>query len=375
MKERKPMDEIDPEELYFGKEPKKERQEKKRMSLKDRSKFKKTDQDQLKKSKERGQEARMKSLEEFHLGRVLSIRSQEVDVDVEGKLFRCKLRGSLKKDNEPLKNLVAVGDLVRFELSSPDEGSILSIEPRKTILSRADNLSRRKEQIIASNVDQVLITVSVVLPPLKSAIIDRYIIASEKGGMKPIIVVNKIDLLEKEENEGEKEFFELLKEAYEKAKIPLIAVSAATQEGLSLLKKVMKDKTSVFSGQSGVGKSSLINQVTGLFLPVGEPVLKTKKGGHTTTQATLLPLEEGGFVIDTPGIKSFGLWSLKSHEIQAYFNEIQELAHLCKFPDCTHTHEANCAVIQALEEGKVSPIRYDSYVSLIQSCDEKHERR
>ena len=258
------FEELDPEEVYFGKEPKRDRLEKKIKTRKDRSKFKKTDQDQLKKTKEASLEP--KQNENLLLGRVLSILSSEIVVECEGKQIICTLRGSLKKGNELLKNLIAVGDFVRLHPISESEAAIVSIEPRKTVLSRADNLSRRKEQIIAANVDEVLITASVVLPPLTPAIIDRYIIASEKGGMQPIIVINKIDLLQKSENESEKELFLELKEAYDKAKIPLIAVSSYDNTGLDELKAAMIGKTSVFSGQSGVGKS--LNRQAASLLPI-----------------------------------------------------------------------------------------------------------
>lgn len=364
------------EEEYFGQNRKESKMERKMASSKDRSKYKKTDQEKYRRSLEREQETK---LARPHLleGRVLSILPQGIVVDYQGELFSCILKGLLKKDKTQAKNLVTVGDFVLFDKMNEKEGIISQIKPRKTVLSRADNLSRRKEQLIAANIDQVIITVSVVNPPLKFPLVDRYMIAAHKGGMDPLIVVNKIDLLnrESEEIEVEKEIYELFVKGYSEAGIPVIPISVKTGEGLDLLKQHMRGKASVFSGQSGVGKSSLINAITGLELKVGDIVGKTHKGAHTTTTTQLLQLDFGGWCIDTPGIKSFGVWNLEKNEIEGYFSEIHEMGSQCKFPDCTHTHEENCAVIRAVEAEKISPLRYESYQALIESVGEEHLRR
>ena len=368
------------EEEYFGQDRKEGKKQRKRAMAKDRSKYKKTDQEKYLKGLEKGQEAKL-SKQPWLEGRVLSIMSQGVLVDWEGEKFICVLKGLLKKEKTRAKNLVAVGDFVLFEKTSEGEGIIAQIKPRQTFLSRADNLSRRREQLIAVNIDQVIITASVVNPPLKPAVIDRYIIAARKGGMEPLIVINKIDLLEKQEDGGlslieqDIAFFEEAIRAYASAGVPLIAVSTLRGTGIDALKEAMSDKTSVFSGQSGVGKSSLINTVTGLNLRVGEIVEKTKKGSHTTTTTQLIPLEFGGWCVDTPGIKSFGVWDLKHEEVEGYFPEIHEYGLTCKFSDCHHNHEEHCAVLQALENGELSPLRYESYQSLRQSVGEEHVRR
>ncbi|MBA3723028.1 MAG: ribosome small subunit-dependent GTPase A [Parachlamydiaceae bacterium] len=347
---------------------------------KDRSKYKKTDQSKYLKGLEKEKELKLTKTDWLE-GRVLSIVPQGIIVDYNGEKISCILKGLLKKDKTHAKNLVAVGDFVNFEKISENEGIISHVKPRRSILSRADNLSRRKEQVLAVNIDQVLITVSVVNPPLKPPLVDRYIIATEMGNMKPIIVVNKIDLLKNTEDydpifvEIENELYEEFLKAYKQAKIQVISVSTVTGEGMEELREAMRDKASVFSGQSGVGKSSLINMITGLNIRVSEIVEKTKKGAHTTTTTQLIPLDFGGWCIDTPGIKSFGVWDLKKTEVEGYFNEIHECRHNCKFLDCTHTHEEQCAVVQAVEEGKISPIRYDSYQALIQSIGEQHVRR
>lgn len=360
---------------YFGDDRKLNKADRKMASAKDRSQYKKSDRDQQKKAPEQV----IVGKEKFLRGRVLSITPRGIIVEHEKTLVLCVLRGLLKKEKTQFKNLITVGDFVLFEKSTPDEGTIHHVEPRRSVLSRADNLSRRKEQLIASNIDQVLITTSVVEPPLKPFLVDRYIIAARKGGMQPIIVVNKIDLLQDLENKPElaqeAEIYREFIAAYAAIQIPVITVSAETNEGIDDLRDVMRDKASVFSGQSGVGKSSLINAVAGHELEIGSIVGKTKKGSHTTTTANLLPLSFGGWCIDTPGIKSFGLWDLKLDEIESYFSEIHDCGSKCKYPDCSHSQEAGCAVVDAVEKGEISPLRYQSYLYLIESVSREHKRR
>ncbi len=351
----------------FGDERKIARSERKEASARDRSKYKKTNRDQAKK-----QEAPVPS-DTLKRGRVLSISSEGMVVEHEAEQFICTLRGVLKKERTEKKNLVTVGDSVLFEVISQGEGVISYVEERKSVLSRSDNLHRRKEQLIAANIDQVLITVSVVTPPLKPALVDRYIIAAKKGNMEPIIVVNKCDLLST--SPEEQELYETFISDYKATGIFILSVSALTCDGLDALKEAMKDKVSVFSGQSGVGKSFLINDIAKTDLPVGEVVQKTRKGAHTTTTATLLPLEFGGWVIDTPGIKSFGVWDLDQYELQSYFPDINAVGHGCKFNDCSHTIETGCAVLEAVEAEELSFMRYESYLYLLESIKEVHRAR
>jgi len=312
---------------------------------------------------------------------VLAILPEGILVSSDCVEHLCSLKGSLKQDKNRIKNLVAVGDFVRFEEKGSNEGVIFHIEARHSILSRADNLSRTKEQLIAVNIDQVLITTSVVLPPLKPYLVDRYIIAAQKGNMRPVIVINKIDLLDNP-SEGisvnigeEKALLEEFVQVYQSLHLKVIPVSIETQKGIEELKEAMHGKTSVFSGQSGVGKSSLINLITGSELDTGSIVQKTKKGSHTTTTTHLIPLENGGFCIDTPGIKSFGIWDLKKEEISAYFPEILRISAKCKFPDCSHLNEPDCAVQRAVEKNRISRLRFGSYCALMSSLSEKHRQR
>lgn len=364
------------EEEFFGQERKEGKKQRKLATQKDRSKYKKTDQEKLQKQTE---SRRVKNPEAYKKGRVLSIKPEGIIVEREGRRLSCTLRGALKKDKSLFKNLITVGDFVLFEEIGSGEGSIVQVEERHSVLSRADNLSRKKEQLIAANIDQVLITVSVVLPLLRPSLVDRYIIAARKGNMVPIIVVNKTDLLSSNGDDPDvaeqRELYKEFLEAYAIAKISVIPISAATGEGLDALREIMRGKASVFSGQSGVGKSSLINSLTGSSLKVGKAVEKTQKGAHTTTTAQLIPLEIGGWCIDTPGIKSFGVWSLREEEIADYFSEIAQFGKECKYPDCSHSGEEDCNVIIALERGDISPIRYESYLSLMESIKQEHLRR
>lgn len=369
------------EEDYFGNRLKASRKERKRLSAKDRSKFKKSDRDKYESGRQ--SEIQDRSAEgNLMRGRVLSITSQGFIVEHEGRQYTCFLRGLLKREKTLAKNIVAVGDFVYFEEKPDNEGLIASVEPRRSVLSRADNLSRKKEQLIAANIDQVVITASVVSPPLKPALIDRYIIAARIGKMEPLIVINKIDLLEEGGAafdplfiEEQKALLEECRKAYEGAGVKLIVLSADTGQGLDLLQAGMSGLASVFSGQSGTGKSSLINKITGLDLPTGETVRRTKKGAHTTTQAQLVPLPFGGWCIDTPGIKSFGVWDLEPKDLEGYFTEIRESGMDCKFPDCSHSHETGCRVIAAVAHGEIPEIRYQSYLSLLETVRESHKRR
>jgi ribosome biogenesis GTPase len=358
---------------YLGENRKHGKQERKMATSKDRSKHKKTDRDKLQRAEKNQRAKSLADNPNLSRGRVLSITPQGIMVDFENQTICCFLRGVLKKEKGLLKNLVAVGDFVLFEKTG-DEGIIIQVEDRRSYLSRADNLSQRKEQLIATNIDQVIITVSVGTPPLKPSLVDRYIIATLKGNMEPIIVINKIDLLDSS-SEEEKGLYEEFIQAHEASGVPVIPISVVTGQGVDKLKEAMTNKASVFSGQSGVGKTSLINAIAGLNMTVGDVVEKTQKGSHTTTRANLLRLTFGGWVVDTPGIKSFGVWDLTESEIMPYFNEIYTVGQACKYQDCSHLGEAGCAVVEAIEKGEISALRYLSYRQLIESIRQEHIRR
>lgn len=351
----------DDEEILSRKERK---QEIKELRKNDRSKYKKTDQKMLLKAKEVTPPAALK-------GFVLSIISHQIEVEsISGNTYLCSLRGLLKKEKTQEKNPIIVGDEVLFEPLTEKEGLILSVLPRRSLLSRQDNLHRIKKHLIAANVDQVLITQSCVLPALKSPIIDRYLIAAEKGGITPVLVFNKIDLLA-DFREEEKLLFTLT-DMYRNLGIDVFLVSAKTGEGLEALRKKMENKTSVFSGQSGTGKTSLINALTGLKMTTASAIVATNKGAHTTSSAKLLKLSFGGYCVDTPGIRSFGVWDLEPEDLRHYFEDFLQFSHLCMFRDCSHRHEPGCHIQKLVEEDKLSPIRYESYLNLYDSLKETH---
>lgn len=360
------------EDFHSHGEKKANRKERSLFRAKDRSKFKKSDQDKRKKNLDNEEPALGAN---FKRGRVLKISPNLITVLAEHEPFACTLKGVLKKERTKQKTLIAVGDWVHFEKITNDSGCISHVEKRTSFLARADNLSRRKKQLLAVNIDQVFIVMSLCTPRFKPLLIDRYIIAAKKGNMTPIILINKMDFLRDPptelnlfEVEEEKDLLASFLTAYESLDIPILQISVSTGENLGELKKLMQEKASVFSGQSGVGKSSLINAVIGTDLPIGDIAIKTRKGSHTTSMAELLPVEGDGFCIDTPGIKSFGVWDTAPHEIANYFADFEPFAANCKFPNCTHLHEPNCSIKEALEENKIHPLRYASYQALM---DEK----
>lgn len=346
------------DEDYYQADNKESKRNRKILEKKDRSKFKKTDQIQKEKDPNSNFDHLLK-------GRVISIESEGAIVfeELSGEIYKCAVKGSLKYETTKEKNLITIGDFVLFEKLPSNQGHISEILERTSTLYRADNFSRRKMQLIAANIDQVLITISCVQPSIKPALIDRYIIAAERGNMTPVILITKVDLIE-----HDPDLITLLDEIvsiYRNLNYTVITVSPVSEKGLEDVKHIMKGKASVFSGQSGVGKTTLINLLTGKNFKTQAIIDKTMKGSHTTTKAHLVPLECGGFCIDTPGIRSFGMWDLKKEEIQKYFPEIVALKKKCRFSNCTHIDEPDCAIIKALEKNKISSFRYESYVNLM----------
>lgn len=289
-------------------------------------------------------------------GRVLSIHGLSSTVLLQdGRRIRCATRGLLKSLNTEQRHVIAVGDQVMIRLVGGDEGVIVRIEPRRGVISRT---FRNRQHLLVSNVDQLLIVVSASQPSLKPNLIDRMLLTAEKSGIRPIICINKIDLVNPAD-------LQPLLGVYGQMGYATLLTSATSGAGIERLRRAVIGKESVFAGQSGVGKSSLLNAIeAGLDLRVKTVSAENEKGRHTTTAAQLIPLTLGGFIVDTPGIRQFQLWDVIPEEVGGYYRDIRPYINHCRFPDCTHTHEADCAVKDAVADGRLDARRYESYCHL-----------
>lgn len=294
-------------------------------------------------------------------GRVLRVhRLQSVVALDDGREMRCTLRGLLRSILTDERSIVTTGDRVWVRPGDNDEGMIESVEPRHGLLTRS---SRGREHVIVANVDQVVFVMSLVEPDLKPHLIDRYLVSAEQGGIAPVLCLNKADLIELELCQHYVGY-------YSQLGIPTILTSATTGLGIGRLRELLQGRQTVFSGQSGVGKSSLLNAIQPeLGLRVREVSETTQKGKHTTTTAELIKLDFGGYVVDTPGIRQFQLWDLMAEEIEGFFPEMRPFVALCAFPDCTHTHEERCAVKRAMERRQIRLSRYESYLGMFHGTE------
>lgn len=287
-------------------------------------------------------------------------------VQVDDKVYVCTLRGRVKKQNldpqgRPLfANPVAVGDEVMVTIADDKYGAIEEILPRRTKFSRRLP-GKPVEQLIVANADQVVIISSIKMPDLNLRFIDRFLILAEAGGLEAVICVNKMDLASPEERAMAAGKMKV----YEELGYRVLYTSALTGEGIDELKGALKDKFSVFVGESGVGKSTLLNTIQpGLGLKVAEVSEKTGKGRHTTSFVQRVPLHFGGYAADTPGVREVRIWGVNEDELDRYFPEMRPYIGQCKYKDCTHIHEPDCAVKQAVMEEKIHPSRYESYLRL-----------
>ena len=289
------------------------------------------------------------------LGRVLSVHGAMSVVEAEDRtLFKCATRRLLKTLSTDLRQVVVAGDQVWFRPEN-HEGVIERVEPRHGVLSRT---SRRRQHIIAANVDQLLIVGSAAEPTLKPNLVDRFLVSAHHNQLRPLIVINKVDLVDAAE-------LQPLVGVYSQMGYEVLLASATTGVGIDRLRAALSNRSSAICGQSGVGKSSLLNAVdTSLQLRTATVSEENEKGRHTTTTARLLPIASGGYVVDTPGIRQFQLWDIISEEVAGYFRDLRPYASRCRYPNCTHTHEADCAVKNAVADGRLDARRYESYCSL-----------
>ncbi len=282
--------------------------------------------------------------------------------------MRCTLRGTLKRKrrSETGRRLyadpVAVGDWVIFTQLDEEEGVVEDILPRETKFSRQYAGKQGDiEQVIVANAHQIVAVASTLMPPLNFRTLDRFLILAEAGDMEAVICLNKMDLADTTQQE---EFADAFVN-YEQLGYKVLYTSINIPDSLETLQHALKDKFSVIVGASGVGKSSLLNALQpNLGLRVGEVGIKTQKGRHTTTLVELFPLDFGGEVADTPGIREVGLWGVDTENLEYYFPEMAPYLGSCKYNDCAHIAEPDCAVQDAVEGGEIHPERYRSYVVL-----------
>jgi ribosome biogenesis GTPase len=289
-------------------------------------------------------------------GRVLRCHGLYSTVETDsGRTLRCGVRRLLKSLAIDGRNVVAAGDRVWVRSGGGDEGLIEKVEARRGTITRG---YRHRQHVIVSNVDQLLIVSAFAEPGLKLPLVDRYLISAEKGGVSPIIVLNKADLVDLAD-------YQWVIGLYSQLGYEILATSAVDGRGIDRLRTLLARGETAFSGQSGVGKTSLLNAIQpGLDLRVREVSDWTLKGKHTTTNAELIRLASGGFVVDTPGLRQFELWNVEPAELEGYFIEFRPYISQCKFPDCSHTHEAECGVKDAVHWGQIHFGRYESYLKL-----------
>jgi len=287
-----------------------------------------------------------------------------------GELFECKIKGKFRIKGIKSTNPVAVGDHVEFSIQSnsgeKNVGLITSISERKNyIIRRSQNLSKQSH-IIAANIDQAVLVVTLAYPVTTTTFIDRYLASAEAYRIPVLMVFNKTDRL----NEDDHPLLHSLFETYTNIGYQCISTSATTLLGIEKLREALKNKINVFNGHSGVGKSTLINILEpGLQLKTMDISDIHNTGKHTTTYSTLYKLNFGGYIIDTPGIKAFGMLEMEAWEISHYFPEIFKISASCQYGNCSHTHEPGCAVKAAVENNEIAQSRYISYLGLLESDD------
>lgn len=286
---------------------------------------------------------------------------------MDGSVVECRVKGNFRLKGIRSTNPVAVGDHVEFDVRSDGTAYIVEIlERRNYIVRKASNLSKQSH-ILAANLDVCFLIVTISHPTTATTFIDRFLAAAEAYRVPVVIVFNKCDLYGDADNEE----LEYLTAVYESIGYKCLHTSATEERGIEELKEMMRGKVSLLAGNSGVGKSSLVNAISPeIAAKVGEISRTHDTGMHTTTYTEMFEFMQESYIIDTPGVKGFGTFDMEVEEISHYFVEFFELSKDCRYGNCTHTHEPGCAVLEALERGELAPSRYQSYLSMLEDKDE-----
>ena len=306
----------------------------------------------------------MKGLVTKSTGNIYKVKTQE------GITIDCRVKGKLRLNGIRNTNPIAVGDYVFYDLENEQSGIITDIDDRKNyIIRKASNLSK-ESQIIAANIDMAYLVVTIHSPQTLLQFIDRFLVTTQAYGIPATILINKYDLFQSEEDQKK---IEEWKEIYRIAGYNVMCVSTLTDYNMDELRNQLAGKVAAFSGNSGVGKTSIIKKLTeNENLKTSEISKSFHKGQHTTTFAEMYETPNGGNIIDTPGVKAFGLLDMKSEEISQYFPEIFKYSSDCQYNNCTHSHEPKCNVIKAVEEGNIPLSRYENYLSFMDDKNVKH---
>ena len=287
---------------------------------------------------------------------VMSVASGRCRVFHEGRELDCTVSPELAVQQ---KSALAVGDRV-LVTEEENVSRVSEVLARRSVLARPDPANPHRQRLIAANIDIVIHVVSVKAPPLRARLIDRFLIAIQRGGAQPVICVNKIDLLD--DHERAEQLAPLA--VFDALGVPVVPCSTKTAEGLDRLRMLVEKKTAALVGHSGVGKSSILNAIDSRLQIATGGLHRRGTGRHTTTSSTLFDFGDGTYLIDTPGIREFGLWNLDRDSLRNYFPEFEQPAESCRFTDCSHVHEPDCEVKEAVERGDVNRARYDTYVRL-----------
>lgn len=291
----------------------------------------------------------------------------------EGNTVNCKIKGKFRLKGIRTTNPVAVGDCVEISQQPDGLAYITSIHERKNyIIRRASNLSK-EAHIIAANIDQALLIITLKQPITSTTFIDRFLSTAEAYRVPATIVINKVDLLE---DQDDREYLEAITHLYRTIGYNVMHISALTGQGMDDVRQILAGKTSLLSGNSGVGKSSIVNLlIPGINLRTTAISAVHHTGMHTTTFSEMFALPCGGYIIDTPGVKGFGTIDYDTYEVAHYFPEIFQASHRCKYNNCTHTHEPGCAVLEALENQNIAQSRYASYLSILDDINHEKYRK